>query len=45
MKEDCYLRQAFIEEPTNKESGWVTVIKHLLKYYDMPNLISNISRP
>ena len=27
-KEDCYLRKAFNEELANKESGWVTKMRH-----------------
>ena len=42
MKEDCYLRKAFNEELANKESGWVTKMRHLLDSYGMSNLIMNI---
>ena len=42
MKEDCYLRKAFNEELSNKESGWVTKMRHLLDSYGMSNLILNI---
>ena len=42
VKEDCYLRKAFNEELSNKESGWVTKMRHLLDSYGMSNLILNI---
>ena len=42
VKEDCYLRKAFNEELANKESGWVTKMRHLLDSYGMSNLILNI---
>ena len=42
VKEDCYLRKAFNEELSNKESGWVTKMRHLLDSYSMSNLILNI---
>ena len=41
-KEDCYLRKAFNEELVNKESGWVTKMRHLLDSHGMSNLILNI---
>ena len=41
-KEDCYLRKAFNKELANKESGWVTKMRHLLGSYSMSNLILNI---
>ena len=37
LKEDCYLRRAFNEELANKESGWMTKMRH-----GMSNLILNI---
>ena len=42
VKEDCYLRKAFNEELANRESGWVTKMRHLLDSYRMSNLILNI---
>ena len=42
MKEGCYLRKAFNEELTNKESGWVTKMRHLLDSYGISKLILNI---
>ena len=42
VKEDCCLRKAFNEELSNKESGWVTKMRHLLDSYGMSNLILNI---
>ena len=42
VKEDCYLHKAFNEELSNKESGWVAKIRHLLDSYSMSNLILNI---
>ena len=42
MKEGCYLCKAFNEELTNKESGWVTKMRHLLDSYDISNLALNI---
>ena len=42
MKEDCYFRKAFNEELANKESGWVTKMRHLLGSYGMSKLILNI---
>ena len=42
VKEDCYLRKAFNEELANKESGWVTKMRHLMYSYGMSNLILNI---
>ena len=39
VKEDCYLPKAFNEELANKESGWVTKIRHLLDSYGMSNPI------
>ena len=42
LKEDCFLRKAFNEELANKESGWVTKMRHLLDSYGMSNLILNI---
>ena len=42
VKEDCYLRKAFNEELSNKESGWVTKMRHLLDSYGMSNLILKI---
>ena len=42
VKEDSYLRKAFNEELANKESGWVTKMRHLLDSYGMSNLILNI---
>ena len=40
-KEDCNLRKAFNEEVDNKESGWLTKMRHLLETYRISNLISN----
>ena len=42
VKEDCYLRKTFNEELANKQSGWVTKMRHLLDSYGMSNLILNI---
>ena len=42
VEEDWYLRKAFNEELANKESGWVTKMRHLLNSYGMSNLILNI---
>ena len=42
VKGDCYLRKAFNEELANKESAWVTKMRHLLECYGMSNLILNI---
>ena len=42
VKEDSYLRKAFNEELANKESGWVTKMRHLLDSHGMSNLILNI---
>ena len=42
VKEDCYLRKTFNEELANKQSGWVTKMRHLLDSYSMYNLILNI---
>ena len=42
VKKDCYLSKAFNEELTNKESGWVTKVRHLLDTYAMSNLILKI---
>ena len=44
VKEDCYLHKAFNEELANKESWWVTKMRHLLDSYSMYNLILNISK-
>ena len=40
-KEDCNLRKAFNEEVANKESGWLTKMRHLLETYRISNLILN----
>ena len=40
-KEDCNLRNAFNEEVANKESGWLTKMRHLLETYGISNLILN----
>ena len=40
-KEDCNLRKAFNEEVANKESGWLTKMRHLLENYRISNLILN----
>ena len=42
VKGDCYLRKAFNEELANKESAWVTKMRHLLECYGMSSLILNI---
>ena len=42
LKEDCYLGKAFNEELANKESGWMTKMRHLLDSCGMSNLILNI---
>ena len=42
VKEDCYLRKDAKEELANKESGWVTKIRHLLNSYGISNLILNV---
>ena len=42
VKEDCYLRKDAKEELANKESGWVTKIRHLLNSYGISNLILNM---
>ena len=42
VKEDCYLRKVFNQELANKESGWVTKMRHLPNSYGMSNFISNI---
>ena len=42
VKEDCNLRKALNEELANKESGWVTKMRHLLESYGKSNLILNI---
>ena len=42
VKKDCYLSKAFNEDLTNKESGWVTKVRHLLDSYAMSNLILKI---
>ena len=41
MKEDCNLRKAFNEEVANKESGWLTKMRHILETYRLSNLILN----
>ena len=42
MEEDCYLPKAFNEELANKESEWVTKMRHILDSYGMSNLTLNI---
>ena len=42
VKDDCYLRKAFNEKLANKQSGWVTKMRHQLDSYGMPHLILNI---
>ena len=42
VKKDCYLSKAFNEDLTNKESGWVTKVRHLMDSYAMSNLILKI---
>ena len=42
VKKDCYLSKAFNEELTNKESGWVTKVRHLLDSYAMSDFILKI---
>ena len=41
VKEDCKLRKAFNEEVANKESGWLTKMRHFLESYRISNLILN----
>ena len=42
VKDDCYLRKAFNEKLANKQSGWVTKMRHQLDSYGMSYLILNI---